>query len=107
MYVSPWCSSLRSIRPSSAGRGPTCCGGIDRWVGSIDVGKHADLVVWSAPPLSSYAVVEKVFVDGEQYFDRETMLRDADEALREAERLRAEESKKARPARGATPGGAR
>jgi imidazolonepropionase-like amidohydrolase len=74
--------------------------GIDRWVGSIDVGKHADLVVWSAPPLSSYAVAEKVFVDGEQYFDRETMLREADQALREAERLHAEESKQARPTEG-------
>src|SRR5207244_1415625 len=38
--------------------------GIDKWVGSLDVGKDADVVVWSAHPLSSYAVAEKVFVDG-------------------------------------------
>ena len=44
--------------------------GLDRWVGSIEPGKDADLVVWSAHPLSSYATVEKTFVDGILLYDR-------------------------------------
>ena len=44
--------------------------GVDDRVGSIDVGKDADLVIWDGYPLSSYGVPEKVFIDGEVYFDR-------------------------------------
>jgi imidazolonepropionase-like amidohydrolase len=44
--------------------------GVDDKVGSIDVGKDADLVIWDGPPLSSYGVPEKVMIDGEIYFDR-------------------------------------
>ncbi|OIR07594.1 D-hydantoinase [mine drainage metagenome] len=39
-------------------------------VGSIKVGKDADLVLWSNHPLSIYAVAEKTIVDGIIYFDR-------------------------------------
>ena len=45
--------------------------GIDNRVGSIDVGKDADLAIWSAHPLSVYARVEQTFVDGELLFDRQ------------------------------------
>ncbi len=45
--------------------------GIDRYVGSIEPGKHADLVLWSDHPLSGYAVCQKTFVDGVLYFDIE------------------------------------
>ena len=44
--------------------------GIDNRVGSIDVGKDADLVIWDREPLSSYGVPEKVFIDGQMFFDR-------------------------------------
>jgi imidazolonepropionase-like amidohydrolase len=44
--------------------------GVDNRVGSIDVGKDADLVIWDGYPLSSYGVPEKVFIDGELFFDR-------------------------------------
>jgi len=40
-------------------------------VGSIKVGKDADVVLWSANPLSIYAKSEKTIVDGIIYFDRE------------------------------------
>ncbi len=46
--------------------------GIDKYVGSIEPGKHADLVIYDGDPLSIYSRVERVFIDGEQYFDRET-----------------------------------
>jgi len=45
--------------------------GIDNRVGSIDVGKDADLAIWNAHPLSVYARVEQTFVDGELLFDRQ------------------------------------
>ncbi|HKM49165.1 MAG TPA: amidohydrolase [Terriglobales bacterium] len=44
--------------------------GVDDRVGSIDVGKDADLVIWDGYPLSSYGVPEKVLINGEVYFDR-------------------------------------
>jgi N-acetylglucosamine-6-phosphate deacetylase len=43
---------------------------IDQYVGSLEVGKHADLVVWSGPPLSLYSVCEQTWIDGRKYFDR-------------------------------------
>jgi adenine deaminase len=42
---------------------------IDNRVGSVKVGKDADLVLWSDNPLSIYARAEKTFVDGISYWD--------------------------------------
>lgn len=44
---------------------------IDNRVGSLKVGKDADIVVWSAHPLSIYAKAEKTFIDGIPYWDIE------------------------------------
>jgi len=44
---------------------------VDNKVGSIKEGKDADIVIWSANPLSIYAVAQKTIVDGTIYFDRE------------------------------------
>lgn len=44
--------------------------GIDKRVGSIDVGKDADLVIYNHDPMSAYAVVQKTLIDGRVYFDR-------------------------------------
>ncbi len=44
--------------------------GVDERVGSIDVGKDADISIWSSYPLSSSALVDKVLIDGDLYFDR-------------------------------------
>jgi imidazolonepropionase-like amidohydrolase len=44
---------------------------IEDRVGSIKVGKDADLVLWSDNPLSIYAKAEKTIVDGIVYFDRQ------------------------------------
>jgi len=44
--------------------------GVDDRVGSIEVGKDADLVVWNSHPLSSYALADVVLIDGEVYFNR-------------------------------------
>jgi imidazolonepropionase-like amidohydrolase len=44
---------------------------IEKYTGSIQVGKDADLVVWSDNPLSIYAKTEMTFVDGICYFSLE------------------------------------
>lgn len=44
---------------------------IDDKVGSIKVGKVADLVLWTDNPLSVYAKADKTIIDGQIYFDRE------------------------------------
>jgi imidazolonepropionase-like amidohydrolase len=43
--------------------------GVDDRVGSLDVGKDGDVVIWNMDPLSTYARVEKVFIDGDMFFD--------------------------------------
>jgi imidazolonepropionase-like amidohydrolase len=45
--------------------------GIDKQVGSLEVGKDADLVMFDRHPLSIYAKVQKVMIDGNVYFDRD------------------------------------
>ena len=44
---------------------------IDNRVGSIEPGKDADLVLYDKNPLSNYTKVQKVWIDGSQYFDRD------------------------------------
>ncbi len=44
---------------------------IDKWVGSLEVGKDADFVIWSDHPLSTRAKCEQTWIDGIQYFSLE------------------------------------
>jgi len=43
---------------------------IDDETGTLEVGRRADVVVWSADPLSSYAVAERVYIDGALIYER-------------------------------------
>ncbi len=43
---------------------------VDDRVGSVKVGKDADLVLWTDNPLSINAIPDKVFIDGIPFFDR-------------------------------------
>ncbi len=45
--------------------------GIDDKVGSIEVGKSADLVLFDKHPLSNFSMALKVWIDGHEYFDRD------------------------------------
>ncbi len=51
---------------------------IDDRVGSIKVGKDADVVLWTDHPLSIYAKAEKTIIEGVTYFDlkRDEMIRE-------------------------------
>ncbi len=60
---------------------------IDNKVGSIKVGKDADLVIWNNHPLSVYAKPEKTFVDGIAYFDAERDVQLREEMHKERARL--------------------
>ena len=44
--------------------------GLDDRIGSLEAGKNADVVLWSANPFSVYARPEKVWVDGALLYDR-------------------------------------
>lgn len=43
---------------------------LDDKMGSIKVGKDADIVLWTGHPLSVYTQVEKTIIDGAVFFDR-------------------------------------
>ncbi len=45
---------------------------LDQKMGSLKVGKDADIVLWSDNPLSIYAICEKTLVDGICYYDKTT-----------------------------------
>ncbi len=75
--------------------------GIDKWVGTIEPGKDADLAVFSRNPLDPFTVCQMTIVDGKVLFDRDGYL---------ADRKKAEEAGKAKDAekkapKGETPGG--
>jgi imidazolonepropionase-like amidohydrolase len=43
---------------------------LDNKIGSIELGKNADVVLWSGNPFSVYTRAEKVWIDGAMLFDR-------------------------------------
>ncbi len=67
---------------------------VDDRVGSIEVGKDADIVLWTGNPLSNFSRVEQTYVDGRKYFDRavDEQLRKRDAAYRALLEQRAIES---------------
>ena len=74
--------------------------GIDKKVGSIETGKDADIVIWSAHPFSVYAHPEMTMIDGEIFFDRAGDI--ANRARLEKERQELEKAEPNRPANGGT-----
>jgi imidazolonepropionase-like amidohydrolase len=44
--------------------------GLENRIGSLDVGKDADVVIWDGDPLSTYGHADKVFIEGRLYFDQ-------------------------------------
>ena len=74
--------------------------GIQQRVGSLEVGKDADLAIWNGHPLSVYARVDTTFIDGEIFFDRQQDLARRPELLKERTQLEAAEPN--RPPTGGT-----
>jgi imidazolonepropionase-like amidohydrolase len=67
--------------------------GIDKRVGTIDVGKDADLVIYNHDPLSAYAVVQKTLIDGRVYFDRSQDITERADREKEKKALTEKEKK--------------
>jgi imidazolonepropionase-like amidohydrolase len=74
--------------------------GIQDRVGSIEVGKDADLAIWNAHPLSVYARVDMTLIDGEVFFDRQQDLERRTELAKERTAL--EQAEPNKPAAGGT-----
>jgi imidazolonepropionase-like amidohydrolase len=75
---------------------------IDNRVGSIEAGKDADLTIFDKHPLSNFSKVEKVYIDGQLYFDRDHDL--AERPVHDTEKqklLDKEKEQQRRPAPGA------
>ena len=66
--------------------------GVDNRVGSIEVGKDADIVIYDKDPLSEFSKVQKVLIDGHKYFDRDQDI--SGRAAKEAEKQKLIESEK-------------
>ena len=73
--------------------------GVDNRVGSIEVGKDADIVIYDKDPLSNYAKVQKVWIDGNKYFDRDSDVSGRPNKDLEKKKL-ADKEKAAAPGRG-------
>jgi imidazolonepropionase-like amidohydrolase len=74
--------------------------GVDNRVGSIEVGKDADIVIYDKDPLSNFAKVQKVWIDGNKYFDRDSDVSARPNKELEKQKL-ADKEKAATPAPGA------
>jgi imidazolonepropionase-like amidohydrolase len=61
--------------------------GIGKRTGSIEVGKDADIVIWSEHPFSVYTRVEMTLIEGEVFFDRTKDVQKRDELKKEREAL--------------------
>ncbi len=70
---------------------------IDGRVGSLEAGKDADVVIWNKHPLSTYAIVDRVYIDGQQYYDRLAEERRLTDAGKEKTTLSAAEGRPQTP----------
>ena len=68
---------------------------IDNRVGSLEAGKDADVVIWNKHPLSTYAIVDRVYIDGTVYYDRLAEERRLTDARTEKTQLAAAEGRNA------------
>lgn len=60
---------------------------LDNRIGSIKVGKDADVVLWSGHPLSIYSKAEKTIIEGAIYYDIELDLNKRKELTKEKTRI--------------------
>jgi len=60
---------------------------IDKWTGSLEVGKDGDFVVWSGSPLSTLTIAEQTWIDGAKWFDIEEDAKLRVKVMKEREKL--------------------
>jgi imidazolonepropionase-like amidohydrolase len=76
--------------------------GIQDRVGSLEVGKDADVAIWNGHPFSVYSRVDTTFVDGDIFFDRQQDLSRRADLAKERASLEQVEANKP-PAQGQSP----
>jgi N-acetylglucosamine-6-phosphate deacetylase len=60
---------------------------IDKYVGSLEPGKDADLAIWSKSPLDSGTVCLQTWIEGKKYFDRSLNAERANKLMQERNEL--------------------
>lgn len=69
--------------------------GVDKIVGSLEVGKHADIAIFNEHPMSAYTRCDMTIIEGEVYFDRDKYVKEREEkAKKEKESAQKEKKKK-------------
>ncbi len=58
--------------------------GVERIVGSLEVGKQGDIAVFSEHPMSAYTRCDMTIIEGQVYFDRDLVVKEREEAARKA-----------------------
>ncbi len=76
---------------------------LDARIGSLEPGKDADVVIWNRHPLSTYAIADRVYIDGQVYYDRLVEERRLTDAQQEKSRLAAAEGRDGSTAPQASP----
>ena len=79
--------------------------GIEKKVGSLEVGKDADVAIYNGNPLSVYSSVEQTIIDGEVFFDKQKDLAMRDSMARERAELEKADVNQLPAGRGGRAGG--
>jgi imidazolonepropionase-like amidohydrolase len=58
--------------------------GVDKLVGSLEVGKQGDIAIFSEHPMSAYTRCDMTIIEGDVYFDRDQVLKEREEAAKKA-----------------------
>ncbi|MGB8959805.1 MAG: amidohydrolase family protein, partial [Candidatus Aminicenantales bacterium] len=58
--------------------------GVDKIVGSLEVGKQGDIAIFSEHPMSAYTRCDMTIIEGDVYFDRDQVLKEREEAAKKA-----------------------
>lgn len=56
--------------------------GVDRIVGSLEVGKQGDIAIFNEHPMSAYTRCDMTIIEGDVYFDRDLILKEREEAAK-------------------------
>ncbi len=59
--------------------------GVEKTVGSLEVGKHGDIAIFNEHPMSAYTRCDMTIIEGDVYFDRDEYLKEREEAAKKAE----------------------
>jgi imidazolonepropionase-like amidohydrolase len=68
--------------------------GVDKIVGSLELGKHGDIAIFNEHPMSAYTRCDMTIIEGEVYFDRAQYLKEREEMAKKKKEKDKESPKK-------------